>query len=292
MKKKVLKAIALVVALALTAGLALFANALVGNPVSKHLAKNSAEKYIAQKYADRDFYIDRVAYDFKGGDYNIFVLSPSSPDSSFSISASFDGKIRWDSYEDRVLSMSNTSERINREYRQAVDNVFESTTFPYETFIAYGDIEFVNDENVDQPFISDYAILMSGLELDGYYDIGELGRKAGRVIVHIYDKDVSIKRLSEVLLGIKAALNKSGVEFKAIDCVIEPPKPEEGYADGYNIDSRVEVMQFFSDDIYEEGLEERVAQADKAAKAYNDYQDGIKQQEIDAYEKAVSEQNG
>ncbi|MBQ6601277.1 MAG: hypothetical protein IIX36_06505, partial [Clostridia bacterium] len=251
---------------------------------------NLKEASVQVKYADRDFYIDRVVYDFKGGDYNIFVLSPSSPDSSFSISASFDGKIRWDSYEDRVLSMSNTAERINREYRQALDNVFESTTFPYETFIAYGDIEFVNDENVDQPFISDYAILMSGLELDGYYDIGELGRKAGRVIVHIYDKDVSIKRLSEVLLGIKAALNKSGVEFKAIDCVIEPPKPEEGYADGYNTDSRVEVMQFFSDDIYEEGLEERVAQADKAAKAYNDYQDGIKQQEIDAYEQALNEQ--
>lgn len=289
MKKKILKITALVVALAITAGLVFFANALVGNPVSKYLAKSGAEKYLEANYADKDFQIDRVVYDFKSTAYSVFVESPSSPDSSFSISADFGGKIRWDSYEDRVLSKSNTVQRINKEYRDAVDDVFESKTFPYEAFIAYGDIEFVEDVNIDQPYISDYAIPMSSLEIDGYYDIGELGRTAGRLVVHIYDEQAGIERLCEILLGIKEALNKSGVEFKAVDCVVEPPKPEEGYVNGYTGEDRFEVMNFLCEDIYGDGLEIRVAQADREARSYWDEQNDIKQQEIDAYEKELAE---
>ena len=44
MKKKWLKIAALVVALVIIAGLCVFANALVGNPVSKWLATRTAEK--------------------------------------------------------------------------------------------------------------------------------------------------------------------------------------------------------------------------------------------------------
>ena len=45
MKKKVLKVLALIVAIALIIGIGLFANALVGNPVSKFLATKSAEEH-------------------------------------------------------------------------------------------------------------------------------------------------------------------------------------------------------------------------------------------------------
>ena len=46
MKKRVLKVAALVTAIMLIIGVCLFANSLVGNPISKALAKNTAEKYI------------------------------------------------------------------------------------------------------------------------------------------------------------------------------------------------------------------------------------------------------
>ena len=48
MKKKVLKVLALVVAIALIIGIGLFANALVGNPVSKYLATKNANEYIKE----------------------------------------------------------------------------------------------------------------------------------------------------------------------------------------------------------------------------------------------------
>ena len=46
MKKKILKILALVLALALIAGICVFANSLVGNPVSKMLVTKTAEKYL------------------------------------------------------------------------------------------------------------------------------------------------------------------------------------------------------------------------------------------------------
>lgn len=288
--KKILKAIALVLAIALCSGLAFFVNALVGNPLSKHLAKTGAEKHLEQMHPDKDFYIDRITYNFKDGDYHVFVESPSSPDSSFSISTDLAGNIRWDSYEDRVERRVNTSERINKEYRQAVDNVFESKTFPYKIDFGYGDIEFVEAVNLDQPITADFAIIIEELELDGYYDIDELGRKAGHLVVYIYDEDASVKRLSEILLGIKETMNNAGVEFKAIDCVLEPPKPEEGYVNGYTGEERVEVEGFLYEDIYEKDLEKRVEKANEKMVEYHAEQDRIKQEEIEAYQKDLEVQ--
>ena len=52
MKKRLLKISALVVAVILIVGVALFANALVGNPISKMIAKHTAEEHLEEAYAD------------------------------------------------------------------------------------------------------------------------------------------------------------------------------------------------------------------------------------------------
>jgi len=289
-KKKALKITAFIVAAALTVGLAFFANALVGNPVSKYLAKSAAQKHLEANYVDKDYCIERVMYDFKSTCYHAFIESPSSPDSSFSLTIGFDGSIKWDNYEERVKGRFNTSERINNEYREAVDKVFDSQTFPYNAHIAFGDIEFVEDVNLDQPYVPDYAIRMSKLELDGYYDIGEIGKQAGELVVYINDDEISTKRMSEILLGIKDVMNKAGVEFQVIDCVLEPAKGENGYEGGYDVEERVEVMAFPCADIYEKDMKKRVDEANEKAKAHHAFQDMEKQKEIDAYEQALTEQ--
>lgn len=289
-KKKIVKIVALIVALALIVGIGVFANALVGNPVSKYIAEKSAEKVIAESHPGKDFYIERVFYSFKDGFYHITVSSPSSPDSQFKIMSNFYGKVCLNTYDDVIKNKRNTADRLWKEYRESTDKIFESPAFPYKTDIAYGDIEFRDRESIGVDFmLPDYGIVTDTLELDGYYDIMDIGKKAGHINLYVYDEDVSVKKLCQVLLDVKDILNKSGVEFYAIDCVLEYPRPE---AEGEKPkEGRVEVVNFHCEDIYEKGLADRVAEANRKAEEYHAEQDEIKQKEIEAYQKSLEEQN-
>ena len=280
MKKKVLKVLALVLAVILIIGIGLFANALVGNPVSKFLATKSANEYIKTTYSDKDFQIEEVTYDFKTGGYYARVTSPTSIDSHFSLSFDWMGKLIIDSYEE-VTSGWNTAKRINDDYDKKVDNVFENNEFPFFMHISYGNIEFTSEEYGEDSSIPEYAIYRETLEIDGIYDIDELGKKAGKLTIYIYNRDTSPEKLAEMLLNIKSVFDKSSVTFYAIDCVLEESKPEASAEGGVPKDPpRVEVMNFLYSDIYEEGLVERVKKANEEAIKYNEEQDKIKEAEI------------
>ena len=86
-------------------------------------------------------------------------------------------------------------------------------------------------------------------------------------------EDVSYERLSEILLGIRNIMDEADVSFYVIDCILEYPRPED---DGEWKEGRVEVMTFLYDDIYEEGLIERVRASDEEAKAYYARLDALK----------------
>ena len=244
--------------------------AFYGNPVSQFLVTQNAKKYLQENYPNTDFKIETVNYDFKTSDYYVCVVSPSSADSSFTLYAGLNGKIGYDTYEDAVVKKWNTAGRINDEYREAVDAVFNNPEFPYDSDIGFGDIDFTTDDFLDYAFGTldgppEYAIKTESLELDEVYDINEFGKKAGHITIYVYDEDVSYERLAEILLGIRNILDEADVSFYVIDCVLEYPRPED---DGDWKDGRVEVMTFLYDDIYEEGLTERVRISDEKAKAY------------------------
>lgn len=280
MKKKVLKVLALILAIVLIIGIGLFANALVGNPVSKFLATKGANEYIEKTYSDKDFVIEEVTYDFKTGGYYARVTSPTSIDSHFSLSFDWLGKLIIDSYEE-VTSGWNTAKRINDDYDKKVDDVFENNEFPFFMHISYGNIEFTSEEYGEDSSIPEYAIYRETLEIDGIYDIDELGKKAGKLTIYIYNRDVSPEKLAEMLLNIKSVFDKSGVTFYAIDCVLEESKPEASEEGGVPKDPpRIEVMNFLYSDIYEDGLVERVREANQKAIEYNEEQDKIKEAEI------------
>lgn len=108
MKKNILKIAALVVALTLIVGVCIFANSLVGNPISKMLATNTAKQYIKENHPDMDYQLDAVTFNFKFVCYNAYFTSPSSPDSSFSLMLGMDGKIVQNYYEANVIERGNT----------------------------------------------------------------------------------------------------------------------------------------------------------------------------------------
>lgn len=275
MKKKWLKIVALVVALVIIAGLCIFANALVGNPVSKWLATRTAEKHLEEVYGDTDFVIDRIGFNFKDTDYYAHIKSPSSEDSSFSLRIGMWGQLLLDTYESRVLTGNNTQNRLYMEYRALADEVLEAPDYPFTSFIAYGDLH-VGFQPADVELPADYYperyYIIEELVLDKKYDIRELGKKAGCMVVYVEDDEVTIERAAEVLLELKEVFDRKNVPFYSIDFVLEYPRKPEG---GNTKDGRVNVEGFLYSDIYEEGLVERVRIADEKLNAYYEEQDRI-----------------
>ena len=273
MKKRILKIAAFVFAIALIVGVCVFANGLVGNPISKAVATNTAEKHLEENFADKDFEIERVFYSFKDGYYHAFIYSPSSIDSDFTILVDMWGNLRYDTYEDRVLSGGNTADRISRDYRTEVDKVLDSQAFLYNEHIGYGDFEFYPRVHLEEYSVPEYALITEDLTLDAFYDVNDLGAKHGKLTIYIDDDTVSYERLAEILLDIRKIFDDSGVKFYVIDCVLEYQKNEDS---SKKQEGRVEVREFLYADIYEDGMVERVKASDEAAKAYYAEQDAEK----------------
>ena len=278
MKKRIL-IISVIVLAAILVGVALwFINGLFGNPVSALLARVSSEKHLDENYADSKYFIEDVSFSFKDGCYYAHVTDPDSPDSAFAIVMRMNGKVIYDTYEDSVVRRGNTARRLGDEYRERVDAVLEATDLPYDAHIAFGDILFTSRADMEEYGTPEYAVITDDLTLDGDYDVSEMGAESGELTVYIYDDTVSVERLSEILLVIRERMDKAGVGFYRIDCVLEYPRSE----DGVQKEGRVEVMGFAYADIYGEELAERVAASDKAARDYYAEQDAEKFKESEA----------
>lgn len=274
--KKFLKIIALVLVVVLVVATVLFLNAFFGNPISKALAKNTAQKYVKEVYDNTDYELGNVTYSFKDGYYYASVSSPSSIDTHFALSFNSFGKLLHDYFEDYVTSGRNTMFRLEMDYRKAAEAVFNSKDFPYDAHIAYGELANASKEYKDAVDVPDYAIIIEELPLDVDCDVNALGTQAGKLTVYIWDDTVSTARLAEILLDIRASFDGANLGFRTIDCVLEHPREENTYYEG----ERFEVMNFSYSDIYEEGLIEKVEKSNKAANDYYQEQDAKKNQEM------------
>lgn len=289
MKKKCLKIGALLAALAIIVGLCLFANALVGNPVSKWLATRTAQKHLEEVYADKDFEIEKVGFNFKDIDYYVHIKSPSSADSSFSLRIDMLGNLKLDTYESRVTYGGNTQNRLYMEYRALVDEVVEAPDYPFSTFIAYGDLKvgFPHpDVEAGVPYWPESYVILDKVELDKKYDIRELAKNAGYLVIYVEDELVTVERAAEVLMELKEIFDRRNVPFYSIDFVLEYPRREEG---GNIKEGRVNVENFLYSDIYEEGLVERVRIADEELNAYYAEEDAKNQELIKQLEAQENE---
>ena len=85
MKKKVLKIIAFIIAIALILGICWVANGLNGNPISKMLAKKAANEYLEANFPDTDYYIEELGFSFKFTNYYAHVRSKTSMDTQFTL---------------------------------------------------------------------------------------------------------------------------------------------------------------------------------------------------------------
>lgn len=260
MKKKAIKITAIILSVAIAATALFFVNAFFGNPVSEALAASTAKKHLAQVYPGTDYFVEAVRYNFKTGDYHAFIKSPSSIDTEFGLYITATGKLRLDTYED-VKSGFNTARRLDMKYRKLAEDIFFDDSFPYTCYICYGTLEIHPDEYINSGYddIPLYAINQNELELDKDYDVRELGKKAGRIVVYAESDTVNAEKAAEVMLGIKTIFDEEGLPFAAMDFILQYPKPEEGMRS----DEEVRVENFLYDEIKEGALTERIAEEDK-----------------------------
>ena len=78
MKKKALKIIALIIAVALIIGICWAANGLNGNPISNWLAKRGANNYLKEHFPNTDYYIEDLGFSFKFTGYLHTAVSSGS----------------------------------------------------------------------------------------------------------------------------------------------------------------------------------------------------------------------
>ena len=272
-KDKKGRAIALIIAAVLTIGVGVFSNGLVGNPISQRLAENAAREHLKTHYAGTDYVLENVAYTFITHSYLAHITAPGSTDRYFTLWLDGLGHVRRDDYTSMVAEGGNTARRLDSAYRALSDAVWESDALPFETHLAFGDLEFLprgQEIGWDGPI---YGIDQTTLTPDALYDIPQLGAQAGHLTVYIDDETVTAERAAELLLEIKRLMDAGGVPFYAIDLTLQYPRPENGTRPEGSIDTK----DFLCADIYPDGLADRVRASDAAVQAFYGIMDAEKQ---------------
>ncbi|MGL5328149.1 MAG: hypothetical protein ACRDD7_02695 [Peptostreptococcaceae bacterium] len=264
--KKNIKKIFMMIIFLLIFILSCIANGMWGNPVSKIIASNSGKEYINKKYSDLDLEFDNARYSFKDGNYHIYVTSPTSKDTNFSITITPFGEVIHDYYESDVLGKYNTYRRVDLEYGDKVKMIMDKKDFLYKNDIYFGEI--INKEALEYEDYNNisYGVELDKLEIDKDYDIDELGKKAGHIVFYAKDKEISVEKASEILLYVKNRLDDEKISFYAIDFTLEKNDRKEGKVNSE--DDSINIKHFLYEDIYEENLEERVSEAINITKDY------------------------
>lgn len=82
--------------------------------------------------------------------------------------------------------------------------------------------------------------------------------------VYVDSVTLTYEEAAQILLNIRAEFDRANIPFRAIDFMLQYPLPEEGPRP----DEYIGASDFLYEDIYAEGLESRIAEADAALKAY------------------------
>ena len=273
MKKRVLKISALCLAIALIIGVCWFANSLVGNPISKAMARHTAQQHLEANYPNTDYVLEDVSYSFKDGSYYAHMTSPGSMDGDFTLTISMLGKLRSDDYDSRVKGHGNVASRLFFEYRDMVDTVLNSHSYPYTVSMGYGDLEFEREAGAGE---IEGALKRSELVNDQFYNVGELGAKNVELVLYIDSDTVSNEKAAEILLETKKLMDQSGISFYCVHFVLRYP-PYDAEKSYQRPEGEINLRSLLYSDIYEDGMVDRVQKAAEETKQYYEEQDKIKQ---------------
>ena len=180
------------------------------------------------------------------------------------------GEYCYDTY-DSVQDGWNTAQRLNSEYWKLTDTILNDPALPYDNTqvynIMFGELEIHPKEFIDDPNVHDipeYSLVQDNLELNKIYDIKELGAIAGHLILYVDNEVISVEEAARIMLGFRSMFDKADIPFYAMDFVLRHPRTEDGQSD----DEEIRINDFLYQDIYEEGLTDRIETAIEETAAY------------------------
>ncbi len=236
--------------------LGVLSNGFMGNPLSKHLSNVAAKDYVQEKYSDMALETSKASYNFKTGGYSVEVLSKNKPDTHFSLSFDWRGKLQYDTYVKGETERFNAWQRVDQEYREWTEKAFNKD-FPFESEISFGTIGDDSEEK--------------GLEPNIQYDLKEIGKEKGKIVLYVTTDKLDKVKMAEVLIEVKNIFDKKKLNFKTIDLTLQEPLKD-------NVEGResLTIMDFEYKDIKIRDLEEKIQKnIEKTIAFYEEMDKGV-----------------
>lgn len=265
MKRNIKKILAGVVAITLIIFLLALANSLVGNPISQALAKKTAGKYIVENYNDLDLEIGECSYNFKFKRYQVFVTSPTSIDTRFSISFNSYGAVISDDYEYEVANNFTTLRRLEDELREIAKDII-GPKLDYD--IEYISLSFVEGDD-----------FLMKLKRDMTFDVQHPPLPL-TINIDLFSNEVSYDKMAEIMKDLNALLIAQGIPVVEYNIQIIPMGNKLQREDrGASSEDSLSISNFPAERIDEENLalvmevfeKARIDEMDDKEKEINEY---------------------
>ena len=271
---KILKIAAL---LGVAALLGFFVNAFYGNPISALLARSTARQVLEEQFPGEPYTIESSNFVFKSGRYAVRVRREGSLDDWFYIDVMPNGAFHSIDYADRVPNCWNTWNRLAQDYydlgktiRELPDYPDEEASlpgFPAESVYVSAHLRFCDREHPEE-----YSIFTEDLEVDGVYDLAELGAVAGELSVRAVNEDLTPETAASIMLKIHELTEEAGIRYAVMDFSLERQKNSREPED------YIAAPLFPVSEITPDGLAERIREADAAYKAWVEAEDAAAQE--------------
>lgn len=164
-----------------------------GNPLSKYLANRAADSYLETHYQDLDLDRSETYYNFKDAAYMVQLQDKNSLDSKFSLAFDWRGRLKYDSYPNRIF---NSYIRFTDQLRQYGRKLEKDHDFPYE----------INLSPLDQEV--DFNHFPSRVQAQAYG----------------YSKEPQIQEALKILQDLQKIMDTSPLRVETYSIILVPEK--------------------------------------------------------------------
>src|SRR5699024_2833295 len=170
--------------------------------------------------------------------------SPSSQDTRFELIHISKDDVE-DTYEEDVLSGSNTLERVEDEYNQLVNETIEENDIDFEYSSVCGRY-FSSWDDSDE-----LCLNKEDLQLDTEYDVRDIGAKHGQIAIYTHDEEIEYETVEQIMLQVKEIIDGADIPFLKMSVTLEEPLDDEDNTVG---NDRMEFYGVPYEKIEEDGL--------------------------------------